>query len=91
MGGVTDRYLRYEAAGDQYVGRTVAGLPLMDQDFATLPPFFKERNEILAALINECFPQIQDNMKLVANRQLYMKKLYSVFVYKLDCFFEAYH
>ena len=28
LGGVQNTYLRYESAGDMYVGRTVAGLPL---------------------------------------------------------------
>ena len=40
MGGVQDTYLRYEAAGDQYVGRVVSGLPISSPKFAALPPQF---------------------------------------------------
>ena len=40
MGGVQDTYLRYEAAGDQYVGRVVCGLPISSSQFAALPPQF---------------------------------------------------
>jgi hypothetical protein len=32
--------LRYEAAGDMYVGRTVCGLPNNSPKFALLPPHF---------------------------------------------------
>ena len=37
LGGVQDRYIRYESAGDQYLGRVVAGLPLNGSAFAALP------------------------------------------------------
>jgi len=39
-GDVLSRYLRYEGAGDQYVGRVVCGLPVDSASFATLPPHF---------------------------------------------------
>jgi hypothetical protein len=57
LGGVQDTYLRYDAAGDQYVGRTVAGLPLDASEFAILPPFFPDRNESVKQTIRECFPK----------------------------------
>lgn len=57
LDGVTGRYLRYEAAGDQFVGRTVAGLPPCESAFATLPPFFIIRTPEVAATIDLCFPQ----------------------------------
>eukprot|EP00924_Labyrinthula_sp_SR-Ha-C_P012242 maker-scaffold_10-snap-gene-1.13-mRNA-1 protein AED:0.20 eAED:0.20 QI:0/0/0/1/0.5/0.33/3/0/415 len=41
MGTVLKVYLRFEAAGDQYVGRTVSGLPISSYKFSTLPPGFK--------------------------------------------------
>lgn len=42
--GVQDTYLKYAAAGDQYVGRVAAGLPLDSANFAILPPFFEDTN-----------------------------------------------
>ena len=66
MGGVTDRYLRYEGAGDMYVGRTVCGLPITHAEFAILPPHFKIRNELTIETIKECFPGLPSNMTLVA-------------------------
>ena len=50
MGGVHDTYFRYEAAGDQYVGRTVCGLPVESSDFALLPPFFKDNRHVLSGI-----------------------------------------
>jgi len=38
MGQVKERYLHYEKAGDQYLGRVVAGLNCSDHSFAVLPP-----------------------------------------------------
>ena len=40
LGGVQSRYIKYEKAGDQYVGRTVCGLPIMKKEFAICQPFF---------------------------------------------------
>lgn len=55
MGGVQDTYIRYESAGDQFVGRTVSGLPINDYRFALLPPFIED-SEILDEIVNLCFP-----------------------------------
>ena len=40
MGQIQDMYLRFEAAGDQYVGCVVSGLPICSPKFAVLPPQF---------------------------------------------------
>jgi phage-related protein len=40
MGGVKEKYLKYEAAGDQYVGRCAAGLNQLTKEFAVSPPHF---------------------------------------------------
>ena len=40
MGPVKDRYIHYEKAGDQFVGRTVTGISSLSKDFATSPPYF---------------------------------------------------
>jgi hypothetical protein len=41
MGFVKERYLQFEKAGDQYLGRVVSGLDINDVSFAVLPPYFK--------------------------------------------------
>jgi hypothetical protein len=62
MGTIGLIYLRYEGAGDQYVGRTVTGLPTGDPDFAILPPFFipetAEQKKLLKETISGCFPSM---------------------------------
>ena len=44
MGTIKDRYWHYEQAGDQYVGRTVAGISTLSLDFAVSPAYFKFDN-----------------------------------------------
>ena len=44
MGTIKDRYLHYEKAGDQYVGRTVAGVSALSLDFAVSPAYFEFDN-----------------------------------------------
>ena len=54
--GIPGLYLQYEAAGDQYLGRTLAGLNGNDTSFAVLPPQFKEGYEdIVTRLVREHF------------------------------------
>lgn len=40
MPGVMNRYIKYEAAGDQYVGRCVSGRNRLDKRFAESIPYF---------------------------------------------------
>jgi len=56
--GVQDTYLVYEGAGDQYVGRTVCGLPINSHEFAVLPPFFPTITEKVMQAVNMCFPSL---------------------------------
>ncbi len=44
MGSVKERYLQFEKAGDQYLGRVVSGLDVNDVSFATSPPYFEDDN-----------------------------------------------
>jgi len=41
MGPVKERYLQYEKAGDQYLGRVVSGLDVNNVSFAVSPPYFE--------------------------------------------------
>jgi len=43
--GTMSIYCQYEAAGDQYVGRTLSGLNVHDESFGILPPSFKKGYE----------------------------------------------
>jgi len=46
MGQVKERYLQYEKAGDQYLGRVVSGLDVNSVSFAVSPPFFDVDDEV---------------------------------------------
>ena len=47
IGGTRDKYIKYENAGDQFLGRTLAGLNSLKQEFSISPPFFhlEEKNK----------------------------------------------
>jgi hypothetical protein len=40
MGGIKECYLHFKNAGDQYLGRVVAGLDCNEYLFAVSPPYF---------------------------------------------------
>jgi hypothetical protein len=61
--GVQNTYYRYESAGDQHVGRTIAGLPPASPEFAILPPFFRE--PIDPAIISSCFSSLPNHLRKV--------------------------
>jgi hypothetical protein len=68
--GVTGTYLRYEAAGDQFVGRTVAMLPVGSPDFALLPPHFPVGDPVVVTTVASCFPNLAPSMVKAAEMGL---------------------
>ena len=65
LGSVQDRYLKYEAAGDQYLGRVVASLPLNKAEFAILPPHFADPTDPIVTTSIDCmFPSMSSQVHL---------------------------
>ncbi|ETP36958.1 hypothetical protein F442_15187 [Phytophthora nicotianae P10297] len=56
LGGVQNTCLRYEAAGDMHVGRTVTGLSTDSHTFACLPPHFSSCDDQVEQAISIAFP-----------------------------------
>ena len=46
MGGTRDKYIKFENAGDQHLGRVLSGLNPLSIDFSLTPPFFDVENEM---------------------------------------------
>jgi hypothetical protein len=63
--GIDKRYVRYERAGDQYVGRILAGLNVNSVEFAFLPPFFSTVDNQIEAAIANCFPGSPVEMRTI--------------------------
>ena len=57
--------MRFEAAGDQFVGRTVAGLPLGEAGFAILPPHFVQTDDDVKAYLRKVFPSLPTNLSYI--------------------------
>ncbi|KAH9122174.1 hypothetical protein AeMF1_006420 [Aphanomyces euteiches] len=58
-GHVLERYMHYERAGDQFLGRVVAGLPMDSTKFAQLPPHFPlVPSSLVTTSIDIMFPHL---------------------------------
>ncbi|OWZ00907.1 hypothetical protein PHMEG_00027803 [Phytophthora megakarya] len=66
MGGVQDRYHRHDAAGDMFVGRTVSGHPVLQPEFAILPPHFTTSDEEVQRAKEIYFPGLPQIVGFVA-------------------------
>ena len=60
MGRVKDIYIKYEAAGDQYVGRILCGLNPLKPIFAQTPPFFRIDGDLVTYRSNERAREIEN-------------------------------
>ena len=61
MGRVRDIYMRYVSSGDQFCGRCLALLPILDVGFAVSPPFFTDPwEEYGDSLRLQQFPMVGD-------------------------------
>ncbi|KAG6941530.1 hypothetical protein JG688_00018620 [Phytophthora aleatoria] len=80
-----DRYFRYEAAGDQFLGRVVAGLPVNDSKFAALPPHFSKIHEtIVNSGVKNMFPRMDEDKTFGRILQLCLASLVYHAEYFLD-------
>jgi hypothetical protein len=74
MPGVANTYLRYESAGDQYVGRCVSDLLIIQKEFEILPPRFRyileEGKNSVTNAFRSCFPKCPVNMIPILEHRL---------------------
>ena len=66
LGRVKERYLKYEVAGDELVGRVLTGIPPMSEQFGTSPVYYKaddETNKFASSLLNYIFPKYPPSLK----------------------------
>ncbi|ETV87191.1 hypothetical protein H257_02166 [Aphanomyces astaci] len=75
-GNVVERYMHYEKAGDQFVGRVVAGLPLNSAGFAQLPPHFDATDSAtVTSAVRYMFPRLSKNVALLGVLKLGLASL----------------
>ena len=72
-----------EAAGDQYVGRTITGLPVLDPRFASSPPYFKNTPNRLNQIIEQNFINLPNNLNRVAEFCLASLVYHSEFLFSV--------
>lgn len=88
MPGVMNRYIKYEMAGDQYVGRCVSGKKRTSKDFALSNPYWdfsdmsKEEKELAVEELNQWIRarmpgDVTENDKVFAMLNIYWPHLFS--------------
>ncbi|RHX99652.1 hypothetical protein DYB36_013962 [Aphanomyces astaci] len=76
LGNVVERYMHYEKAGDQFVGRVVAGLPLNSAGYAQLPPHFISTDDAIVASAVRCmFPGLSKSIAIFGVLKLSLASL----------------
>ena len=77
LGSVKERYLRYDNAGDEVVGRTLTGISPSTSEFAISPVYFNENTDTkyIDNMCNYVFPQA--NTKLLG----LIKTLLATFIF----------
>ena len=65
LGGVKDKYLFRESAGDQYVGRCASCLDMLSKDFAVSPAYFD-----FSELNDEKRFEMEDKVRSILNERL---------------------
>ncbi|OWZ08673.1 hypothetical protein PHMEG_00018742 [Phytophthora megakarya] len=66
LGGVQNTYLRYEAAGDMHVRRTIAGLPTESSQFSILAPHLENLEKCVINGVRLMFPGTPERLEFVA-------------------------
>ncbi|DBA01295.1 TPA: LOW QUALITY PROTEIN: hypothetical protein N0F65_001800, partial [Lagenidium giganteum] len=80
LGHVQNTYLRYEAAGDMHVGRTVCGLPLDSSKFAILPPHFQRKDRQVDEYVELVFGNLPTELRFIAEHALASLVFHSHFI-----------
>ena len=72
MGGAQDTYIRYESAGDMYVGRVCSRLPLDKPEFDVVGPCFSLATdmEFIMQTVKNTFRGIPDNLVAIGEKCL---------------------
>jgi hypothetical protein len=51
---MAERYIKFDPAGDQHIGRILSGLPQQSTDFALLPLMFSQIDTVNEDFLNAC-------------------------------------
>jgi hypothetical protein len=63
--GIDKKYVRYEAAADQFIGRILAMLSISNSEFAALHPHFDIVDDVVLRAVKACFPGAPQSMEAV--------------------------
>ena len=78
MPGVLNRYIKYENARDQFVGKCISGCSRKNKDFAASPPYWdfsaegQEAKEAFKYCLHSWLQEAKDNLKVFAVYKMLM-------------------
>ena len=68
MGGTRDKYIKFENAGDQYLGRVVTGLDALSPAFASTPPFLDASNDMEKKKVDDFIKSRLENSHKISDK-----------------------
>ena len=68
MGGTCDKYIKFENAGNQHLGRVLSGLNPLSIDFSLTPPFFDVQNEMEMVEIDQFLKSRIENSENILDK-----------------------
>lgn len=85
LGGSRDKYIKYEAAGDQFLGRTLCGLNPLTKEFSLSPPFFNMDQRELSDVDNLLMSFVVGGSIMIAPTFEVLRMCFACVVYHHDC------
>lgn len=81
LGGTRDKYIKYEAAGDQFLGRVLCGLNPLSKEFSLSPPFFAMNENELSGVDQTILSFVCDGSVVVAPTFEVLRMCFACVVY----------
>lgn len=81
LGGTRDKYIKYEAAGDQFLGRTLCGLNSLTKEFSLSPPFFNMDEDELSGVDRLLMSFVADGSVMIAPTFEVLRMCFACVVY----------
>jgi hypothetical protein len=91
LGGTRDKYIKYENAQDQFLGRVLCGLNVLGPEFSTSPPFFDVTADELMDIDLKLREVIPNGHTMSASTYEVLRMCYASIVFHYDWLNDVLH
>ena len=91
LGGTRDKYIKYDNAQDQFLGRVLCGLNVLGAEFSTSPPFFDVTADKLMDIDLKLREVIPNGNRMSASTYEVMRMCYASIVFYYDWLNDVLH